>query len=100
MLYSKVYYYNQTHGYSDFFRGFGLVMGPLVASNLLCYCPEFLNKFVEIYIIGQSLSFYYTVYLCIRYNYQNRFWEDFKNSFFITMCSSLIYFHPLSISNK
>ena len=93
MLYSNLYYGNEPSGYSKFFRGFGLVLGPFVASHFLTICPKYINKFPEIYIIGLSASFYYTVYLCINNNYRNRFWDDFKNSFFITMCGSLIYTH-------
>lgn len=85
--------YHEPYGYSNFFRGMGLIIGSIIASSVLTVCPIFINKFTEIYIIGQSLSFYYTVYLCIRYNYRNRFWIDFKNSFFMTMCGSLIYYH-------
>ena len=100
MLHSKVYYHNENDGYSNFFRGFGLVLGPLIAANLLVYCPQFSNKFSEIYIIGVSTSIMYTSYLNINNKYLNKFWNDLKNSFFITMCGSLVYFHPLSFSKK
>jgi hypothetical protein len=100
MLHSKVYYHNENNGYSDFFRGFGLVMGPLVASNLLVCCPQFSNKFAEMYIIGLSTSFMFTSYLNINNKYLNTFWSDFKNSFFITMSGSLVYIHPLFISTE
>ncbi len=100
MSYCNLYYGNDEPYYSNFFRGFGLVLGPLIASNLLVYCPQFSNKFSEIYIIGISTSFIYTSYLNINNKYPNKFWNDFKNSFFITMVGSLLYFHPLSFSKK
>ncbi len=93
MLYSRVYYYNHTPGYSDFFKGFGLVLGPLVASNLLTNCPKYVDKFSEIYIIGLSTSIFYSIYLYNNNKYIGGFLNDFKNSFFITMCGSLFYFH-------
>ncbi len=92
MLQSKIYY-NQSSGYSNFFGGLGLVLGPLIASNFLTICPKYINKFAEIYIIGLSVSFMYTSYLSVNNKYLNSFCSDFKNSFFITMCGSLIYFH-------
>ncbi len=99
MLHSKVYY-NENNSYSNFFRGFGLVLGPIVASNLLVYCPKFSNKFADVYIIGLSTSFMFTSYLNINNKYLNSFWNDLKISFFITMLGSLVYIHPSFISTE
>ena len=85
-------YYDQPY-YNNFFNGMGLIFGTLIASNVLTRCPIFINKFTELYIIGLSGSFYYTVYLAYNNKYRNRFRDDFKNSFFITMCGSLVYHH-------
>ena len=93
MLYSRIYYYNHTPGYSDFFRGFGLVLGPLVASNLLTNCPKYVDKFPEIYMLGFSTSIFFLIYLYKKNIYVGGFLNDFKNSFFITMRGSLFYFH-------
>ena len=98
MLYCNIYYKNNTPSYHNFFRGFGLVVGTFIASNVLTNCPKYIDKFAEIYMIGLSISFMYTLYLSVNNKYHNSFWSDFKNSFFITMFGSLIYFHPLSIS--
>ena len=96
LQHSKVYYYNENNGYSDFFRGFGLVMGPLVASNILTNCPKYVDKFSEIYMIGLSTSIFYSIYLYNKNKYIGGFLNDLKNSFFITMCGSLIYFNSSS----
>ena len=74
----------------------GLVGGALTATNLLTYCPKYFNKFPEIYMIGVSSSVAYFVYLSYNDKYCNSFLSNFKNSFVITMCGSLIYCHPLS----
>jgi hypothetical protein len=93
MLHSRVYYYSQPSGYSNYFRGIGLIVGTLVASNALTMCPKYINKYSEIYMIGFSSTIIYSIYLFKNNKYRNTFWNDFKNSFFITMCGSLIYTH-------
>ncbi len=91
MSHCNLYY--EPYGYSNFFRGMGLIVGSIIASNILTVCPKYNNKFSELFIIGVAFSFNYTLYLIVNNKYRNTFWNDLKNSFFITMCGSLVYYH-------
>jgi len=92
MSYTTFYYYNQPN-HNNFFDGLGIIIGTATAANILRYCPLYVNNFTEIYVIGLSASFYYTVYISYNNKYRNTFLSDFKNSLFITMCGSLVYHH-------